>query len=164
MKITGFRVVGLTAPYIRPGGNPKNPSNGVRNCVWLCLATEDGKCGWGEVYAGCYATEVCIAALQRLCSAIVGLDLLQAEHILADLRYQHRYWAMRGIGAQCTSAIEGALWDIVGQVQQKPLWALLGDGRLRPLVLYASAGDSAPVQRALRGLLRRLRRPPRPRR
>jgi L-alanine-DL-glutamate epimerase-like enolase superfamily enzyme len=56
------------------------------------------------------------------------------------VRALNLYWAMRGAGAQSTSAIEAALWDILGQSQGKPVWQILGDGKPRPVVIYASAG------------------------
>ena len=142
MRIEDVVVVALTAPYIRPHTAADYPANGVRNCVWVRLETDSGIVGWGEAYSGCYATEVTIAALQRLKRNLVGSDPLDPSARLAEIRFRNRYWAMRGIGAQTTSAIEAALWDIVGKVRQVPVWRLLGDGTRRPVLLYASAGDS----------------------
>jgi D-galactarolactone cycloisomerase len=149
MKVREIEVVALTAPYIRPHTPPGHPANGVRNCVWVRLDTDEGVSGWGEAYCGCYATEVTIAALQRFRRSLLGKDPLDPGATLRELRFRNRYWAMRGLGAQCTSAIEGALWDIVGQVKQQPVWRLLGDGRTRPVLLYASAGESALPPQAL---------------
>lgn len=142
MKITACKPIALTAPYINPRSTPDDPDNGVRNCVWLCIETDEGVRGWGEVYAGCYATEVAIAALRRLVRCLNGLDPLDTEALLHQFRFKNRYWAMRGIGAQAMSAIEAAIWDIVGQVKGKPLWQLLGDGKPQRVVGYASAGDA----------------------
>ncbi len=67
---------------------------------------------------------------------------MEVTAVLREMRFWNRYWAMRGIGAQTTSAVEAALWDIVGQVKGQPLWQLLGDGKPHPVLLYASDGDN----------------------
>ena len=136
MQIQSVTPIPLTAPYLRPGG-----TDSVRNCVWLRVVTCDGLTGWGEAYCGCYATEVTVAALRRLCAGLAGRDLPDPAAVLADVRFRNRYWAMRGIGAQATSALETALWDIAAQAAGKPLWAMLTDGPPHPVLLYASMGE-----------------------
>jgi L-alanine-DL-glutamate epimerase-like enolase superfamily enzyme len=142
MKITSVEPVALTAPFVPvrdPGGRYQND---VRNCVWLRISTDEGLTGWGEAYCGCYATEVTVASLLRLTRDLVGKNPLDANAVLRDLRFWNRYWAMRGIGAQSTSAVEAALLDIVGQAKGQPIWRLLNDGVPRPVLLYASDGDN----------------------
>ena len=72
----------------------------------------------------------------------MGRDPTDPESLLGHMRFCNRYWAMRGIGAQATSAIEGAVWDIIGKVKRQPVWQLLGDGELHPVLLYASDGGN----------------------
>src|SRR5689334_3522509 len=79
MKITSCKPIALTAPFTHPRSAPDDPDNGVRNCVWLCIETDEGVRGWGEVYAGCYATEVALAALRRLIRCLPGLNPLDTE-------------------------------------------------------------------------------------
>ena len=74
------------------------------------------------------------------------------------VRARNRYWAMRGIGAQSTSALEAALWDIVGQSRSQPVWQLLGDGQPRPVLIYASAGDNSLSPAAIQEEARRYAR------
>lgn len=131
----------LSAPYVRPRTAPDHPSNGIRNCVWLAIETEDGRTGWGEAYCGCYATEVTLAALRRLTAHLAGGGMTDVPAALDEVRYRNRYWAMRGIGAQASSAVEGALYDLAAQEAGVPLWKLLGGGEPRPVMPYASAGE-----------------------
>ena len=141
MKITAVRAIALTAPFIHARSKPDHPGNGVRNCVWARIETDEGLTGWGECYLGCYATQVTVAAIERLSGSIVGRPLDDIGELLSEMRFWNRYWAMRGIGAQSTSAIEGALWDLRGQVERKPVWQLLNEGAApSPVVLYASVG------------------------
>jgi L-alanine-DL-glutamate epimerase-like enolase superfamily enzyme len=143
MKIINVEPVALTGPYDDAGTPLDALSGGVRNCVWARIETDAGIIGWGEAYSGCYATEVTIAAIKRLARSVIGGDALEPIATLQHMRFWNRYWAMRGIGAQSTSAIEAALWDIVGQVKGQPVWQLLGDGQPRPVLLYASNGGNA---------------------
>jgi L-alanine-DL-glutamate epimerase-like enolase superfamily enzyme len=48
---------------------------------------------------------------------------------------------MRGIGAVAASAIEAELFDLYAQGQGKPLCRVLGGGKGRKILAYASAGD-----------------------
>ena len=140
VKISEVTALALTAPYWRYPGHPRN---GVRNCAWVRIDTDAGITGWGEAYCGCYATEVTVAALRRFRRSLIGKSALDPVGTLKEMRFWNRYWAMRGIGAQSTSAIEAALWDIFAQAQNLPLWRLLGDGEPHPLLLYGSAGENS---------------------
>lgn len=106
------------------------------------ITTDEGFTGWGESYSGCYATEVTQAALIRLSAGLVGQNVLDYDGLLANMRFKNRYWAMRGLGAQATSAIEGAVLDLAAQALGQPLWKLLGAAKPEPIVLYASAGEN----------------------
>src|SRR5580700_3239574 len=106
MKISRITSFPLTAPYTVPSLPPDHWAHGLRNCVWLRIDTDEGLSGWGESYCGVHATEVTLAALRRLTRTLVGGDFQEPSEILADVRFDNLYWAARGIGAQCTSAIE----------------------------------------------------------
>jgi L-alanine-DL-glutamate epimerase-like enolase superfamily enzyme len=136
MRVVNAEIVPLSAPYGEPAG-------GLRNCVWLRLDTDEGISGWGEAYCGVYATEVTMAALRRLLPSLLGGDAADPRALMRTVRDRNRYWAMRGIGAQSTSAVEGALWDILGKSRDQPVWQILGDGQPRPVLLYASDGDNS---------------------
>lgn len=135
----------LTAPYVRADTPADHPSNGTRNCVFVRLRTGDGRVGWGEAYSGCYATEVTVAALRRLQRTLLAGDWTDPHATMRAVRFRNLYWAMRGIGAVATSAIEAALFDLHAQAKGEPLWRLLrGDGSDgRKVLAYASAGDGS---------------------
>ncbi|HWP40290.1 MAG TPA: mandelate racemase/muconate lactonizing enzyme family protein [Tepidisphaeraceae bacterium] len=144
MQLRQITVIPLTAPYIRADTPADHPSNGLRNCVWVRIDTEDGRSGWGEAYSGCYATEVTIAALHRVQRAVQECRSDDPAQIMREVRFRNRYWAMRGIGAGAISAIESAVYDLYAQKQGKPLWQVLGGDRPAGRVLaYASAGDNS---------------------
>ncbi|MFZ0634043.1 MAG: mandelate racemase/muconate lactonizing enzyme family protein [Candidatus Acidiferrales bacterium] len=142
MKIVSIEPIALTAPYLPMLPLPEPPKSNGRNCVWTRIETDDAITGWGEAYCGCYATDVTVAAIRRHSRSIIGMDPSDPDPVLKHMRFCNRYWGMRGIGAQATSAIEGALWDIVGKIHNQPVWKLLGDGKQHPVMIYASDGGN----------------------
>jgi L-alanine-DL-glutamate epimerase-like enolase superfamily enzyme len=157
MKITRMEILPLTAPYLRADTPADHPANGVRNCVFVRLTADDGRTGWGEPYWGCYATEVVIASLKRLERSLLNGPTDDPFQTMRRVRFQNLYWAMRGIGASATSAIESAVYDLHAQSQGKPLWRILGDGVARPVLAYASAGDNSFSPDEIAKQVRRLR-------
>jgi L-alanine-DL-glutamate epimerase-like enolase superfamily enzyme len=142
MSIRGLEIIPLTAPYIRADTPPDHPANGTRNCVFVRLTSDGGRIGWGEAYCGCYATQVTIAALRRLERSLLDGPTDDPAETIRRVRFQNRYWAMRGIGAAATSAIESAVFDLHAQLLGQPLWRILNDAA-RPVLAYASAGDNS---------------------
>jgi L-alanine-DL-glutamate epimerase-like enolase superfamily enzyme len=150
-------IIPLTAPYRRADTPPDHPSNGTRNCVFVRLTADDGRIGWGEAYSGCYATEVTVAALRRLERALLNGPTDDPVETMRRVRFQNRYWAMRGIGAGAISAIESAVYDLHAQSLGQPLWKVIGDGTARPVMAYASAGDNSFSPDEIFAQVRRLR-------
>jgi L-alanine-DL-glutamate epimerase-like enolase superfamily enzyme len=168
MSIRRIDIIPLTAPYLRADTPPDHPSNGTRNCVFLRIESNDGLVGWGEAYCGCYATEVTVAALRRLersLRSVASSAIDDPAEAMRVVRFQNRYWAMRGIGACATSAIESALLDLYAQRKGLPLWRVLvqqsvhgaaaSDGH--KALAYASAGDFSFSPEGIFRQARRLR-------
>lgn len=152
-----LEIIPLTAPYVRADTPADHPSNGVRNCVFVRLTASDGRVGWGEAYSGCYATEVTIAALRRMERSLLACESDDPFETMRTVRFRNLYWAMRGIGAVASSAIEAAVFDLYAQAQRKPLWQLLNDGKNRKVLAYASAGDNSFSPEEIFNQARRLR-------
>jgi L-alanine-DL-glutamate epimerase-like enolase superfamily enzyme len=111
----------------------------------LVRVEADGAVGWGECEASpltsiaSFVTPLSHSACHPVTDSVIGqrlddvtdiarisaevrarsLDLLQAEHTL--------------------SGIEIALWDLLGRVQGRPIWQLLGYERSHPKTPYASS-------------------------
>jgi len=93
------------------------------NMVWLRVRTDEGVSGLGETYFGARAVEAYVheSAAPRL----LGKDPRQIERIARDLQ---PYVGFSGTGAEARgrSAIDVALWDLLGHVTGQPLYQLLG--------------------------------------
>jgi len=116
-------------------------------------AQSAGLAGWGEadpLWFPIYSSEMSAAAfivLERvLLPAVVGRDFASAEDLLAAIAFAR--------GNQfAKSAIECAFWDLLAKAQGRPLAALLGGTRTRPV-----AGVSIGIQESPAKLLAEIER------
>ena len=100
---------------------------------WLLLRIEttDGEVGWGEAIGDLH--EEVEAALGAACARIIGREVDQIERLRQELLYG-RFWRDGPVLNTVASAIEMALWDLLGKSVGAPLHELLG-GRVRDKVL-----------------------------
>jgi L-alanine-DL-glutamate epimerase-like enolase superfamily enzyme len=122
----------------------------------LRLETDDGLVGWGEGKnaagsAGHYSTLVHLLN-NEFCPRIIGRDPADVTFIWEDLYngVRSKKAAMaghsmpeisrRGLTIAAISAIDIAIWDILGKSQNKPVWQLLGGRKADRLPAYASGG------------------------
>tara|TARA_B110000046_G_scaffold107073_1_gene114481 strand:- start:2618 stop:3796 length:1179 start_codon:yes stop_codon:yes gene_type:complete len=122
----------------------------------LRLETDDGLIGWGEAKnaagsAGDYGTLVHLLNTE-FGPRIIGRDPADVTWIWEDLYNGVRAekartsghvmpeLARRGLTVSAISAIDIALWDILGKADAKPVWQLLGGRKADRLRAYASGG------------------------
>ncbi len=104
--------------------------------IVLELRTDAGLSGWGEVcpiphYLPAYANGV-IPAIQELAPILIGADAVGPEALLAKCEAHligHPY---------AKSALDLALWDLLGKAADLPLYQLLGGRRMDAAPLYHS--------------------------
>jgi L-alanine-DL-glutamate epimerase-like enolase superfamily enzyme len=129
----------------------------------LRVETDDGIVGWGEGKnaagsAGNYAALVHLLN-HEFGPRIIGRDASEITQIWEDLYNGSRAkaaaapvpasdaLARRGLTVAAISAIDIALWDILGKALDRPIWALLGGRSAERLPAYASGGwaDAAGI-------------------
>lgn len=126
------------------------------------IATDTGIVGWGEGKngAGSAGTYAALAALvnDEMGPSIVGRDPRDISLIWDDLYNGDRaalarqrghvlpQLSRRGHTIAAISAIDLALWDILGKSLGVPVWRLLGGARDRRLPAYGSGGWAGPEQ------------------
>lgn len=121
------------------------------------ISCDNGLCGWGEAF-GHLANPVTEQALCTLIAPIfIGQPLPDSPQAIADVMQQAEQ-ALHAFGRSgpvryALSAVDIALWDALGQRQNRPLWQLLGASRQR-IERYASLvsydNDPAAVARQVR--------------
>lgn len=129
MKITGIRTVTVHA--------------GDRNWVLVRVETnEPGLYGWGEGTLE-WKTRAVVGCVEDFAPMLIGRDPRDINY-LTELMVKHSFWPLGVIGLTAVSAIEQALWDILGKDCGKPVWQLLGGKARERVRVYAHVGSTIP--------------------
>jgi D-galactarolactone cycloisomerase len=134
MKIKAIRAAGLR------GGTPEGGwANEIKpsDCIHTLIAvyTDEGVVGWGSAFTNDALVEGSLRVLEPL---YLGKNPLEPERVSEKL-HANTFWLGRGGAITHTiSAIDIAMWDILGKATGQPVGRLLG-GRYRDRVRpYAS--------------------------
>lgn len=168
MKITTIEVMRIAIPFDahrRPPAeqettfNAASPSLSRMETLLVKVTSDSGLVGWGEAF-GHLANPVTEQALSSLVAPFfLQKALPDSQQAIAALM-QSAEQALHAFGRSgpvryALSAMDIALWDLLGQQRQQPLWQLLGATRQRveryaSLVSYANDPQevAAQVQRA----------------
>jgi L-alanine-DL-glutamate epimerase-like enolase superfamily enzyme len=103
------------------------------NWFWVRLHTDAGVTGIGESYPG---TEAHRGALKELAPYVLGKDPTRIERLWQDLFYRVSYQPWGGADFRVLTAINLALWDILGKVAGLPVYKLLGGQAQEKLMVY----------------------------
>ena len=111
-----------------------------KDLLWVKVETDAGISGLGEgtVEGKSYIVAEAISLLKN--RHIIGKDPFNIEEIFLSL-YRNEYWQGGPIMMTVLSAIEIALWDIIGKTLNQPIWRLLG-GKVRDSVKAYANGWS----------------------
>jgi len=103
------------------------------NILWVEIHTDAGVVGLGETFLGARAIEAYIH--ETAAPYLLGKDPLQIErHDTALIGYLG--YASSGAETRGRSAVNIALWDILGQVSGQPLYQLLGGASRESIAIY----------------------------
>lgn len=115
------------------------------NWAFVKVYTDEGIDGVGEGTLE-YKENALVAAVEHIKSYLVGKDPRQIERHCHDI-YRDAYWRGGPVLMSALSAVETALWDILGKSLGVPVYTLLG-GKVRDRVrIYANgwfAGAKTP--------------------
>jgi L-alanine-DL-glutamate epimerase-like enolase superfamily enzyme len=103
-----------------------------------CLAlvrieTDEGHVGWGEGIAHWREAAIATKALidGGYAALVIGRDPIDVIPIWRDMCMHSFWYGVEGIAAFAISAVDMALWDVLGKVQGQPVAKLLG-GLVQP--------------------------------
>jgi L-alanine-DL-glutamate epimerase-like enolase superfamily enzyme len=159
MRVTDVRTILLTSAW---GADPAWYEDGPtgeaeppwRSSALVVVDTDEGVSGLGETVMGYFcpeAVEPIVALLRRaLVDPARVLDPLRPEACTAELAQRIMWWGRTGMALSVLSAVDMALWDILGKAEGRPVHALLGGAAHARLLAYASGGTGAwPLEATL---------------
>ncbi len=139
-----MKITNVTPFLVGPKSSPDGWSRG-QIVVFVKLETDTGLVGWGEAYALSHRErairEIIVAlgdTMKRMPEASPRAFMCCIAKPMASKHPGIDY-------ASATSAIEIALWDLVGKSAEMPVHALLGGAIIDKVPVYANAWDS-PVR------------------
>lgn len=141
-KVETFILQG-SSKYRNPRGDEE--AHGIHQCLLVRIETDDGLVGWSDsetqpaVAAACiHAGESGSGLFEGLAALLIGRDPFEIECIWDDLFTGSIYYGRRGAALQAISAVDIALYDIMGKAIGQPVYKLLGGARRNKIQAYAS--------------------------
>ena len=117
------------------------------NWVFVKVYTDEGVTGVGEATLE-YKEKALIGAVEHIREYLIGKDPRTIEKHFHDI-YRDAYWRGGAVLMSALSAVETALWDILGKSLGVPVWQLLGgkvNERVRIYVNGWFAGAKTPEE------------------
>jgi len=137
MKIK--KVIGYSLSSTYGDGNVFGQPEGVKSIGLVEVHTDSGLVGIGETYTGVYVPELIEPIVKTIESLVVDKNPLDIEDVYNSMEIP--FVSMNGFVRSIIGAIEIALWDIKGQVEEKPIYELLSDTYTDDFGVYASGGS-----------------------
>ncbi|OED36963.1 hypothetical protein AB833_25365 [Chromatiales bacterium (ex Bugula neritina AB1)] len=158
MKITDIRTTLLSVPFTDP---PQTGFLTLDNIDLLIveIETENGLTGIGYLHplaGGMRTIEMCIHEMLK--PVLLGEDASDPAALWQKLWMSTFIQGRMGITVMAMSALDIALWDLVGIAREEPLWKVWG-GEGRPLPIYGSGcyrglGHDGMIEKAERYVAR----------
>ena len=111
---------------------------------WVRIYTDNGKIGLGETWY--LPQSVAMVIHELFAPQLIGLNPINKDEIWTKLFNLMSVFTYSGSELRALSAIDIALWDIVGQQFEEPIYNLLG-GKVRDKVkIYNTIGSYGDYQ------------------
>lgn len=107
----------------------------VLGSVVVEVEAEDGTVGVGVSTGGALAGWIIEHHLKRF---VVGQSVTQMEKIWDQMYRATMFYGRKGLVMNAISAIDLALWDLLGKLRQEPVYALIGGAVRDEIAFYAT--------------------------
>lgn len=154
MKIVDVEAIPLRLPKVLPIGD------GTQDCLVVKVYTDEGIVGIGEAHTSPYVLKQVIDAPMSHVSAIglkeviLGEDPTNIEYLWEKMYAKSRVFGRRGAAIHALSAIDIALWDILGKALNQPVYKLLGGSFRQEIPAYASDLAYETAEESVEAVLR----------
>ena len=112
-----------------------------RNFVTLKIMTEDGIHGLGDATLNGRELAVVTYLRDHVVPLLIGRDARRIEDIWQYL-YKGAYWRRGPVAMTAISAVDVALWDILGKAANMPVYRLLGGASRDGVLVYGHANGT----------------------
>jgi L-rhamnonate dehydratase len=131
------------------------PFEQLPSAIIAVVKTDQGITGFGMGAGGGAAIKIIHEHLRHL---LVGANPLRVETLWDQMYTAGLFYGRRGLFPMALSAVDNALWDIVGKHADKTVHSLLGGKPNDRVAIYQTAGDVTEGKRlGIRHFKRRLR-------
>ena len=135
---------GASGPF--PGRRDNRHTCAYPDVMSTVLVTVEagGLVGYGEAHAPVAPRVAHTIVIDLLAPLLIGQDARQI-----DVLWERMFSAMRlrshtqGFMAEAIAGVDIALWDLLGQQRQEPIWLMLGGAHQRRLPVYSSGVPGA---------------------
>ncbi|MGH2390497.1 MAG: mandelate racemase/muconate lactonizing enzyme family protein [Chloroflexota bacterium] len=139
MRITEVEPIVLRLPDLRP-----DDCDGTQDTLLVRVHTDEGLIGIGEADTSPeIARAVVLAPISHLIArglreVLIGQDPFDVVRLWHDMYHASIYYGRQGVALQAMSAVDIALWDLIGQASDRPVWSMLGGRHRERVRVYAS--------------------------
>ena len=107
--------------------------------LWVSIHTDNGLVGLGETYP---AADSCEAVVRKqLAPLLLGRDAREIDRLWNDMFLAVGYHGWAGAELRAISAIDVALWDLLGKFTGQPVYQLLGGKSREGIRTYNTCYD-----------------------
>lgn len=115
------------------------PDDIMPGLLLVRIHTDSGYIGHGETYYGPHAVQALVH--DWMAHRLLGADALAIENHWRFFYERFANFGVRGAELRAISAIDLALWDLLGQVCGQPIYRLLGGPVRDKVAVYNSCGN-----------------------
>jgi len=112
---------------------------GAVNWLWVRIHTDTGVVGLGETYPAAESAEAVL--VHSLSKVLLGRDPRQIDRLWADMLLAVGYHGWAGAEMRAISAVDIALWDLIGKATGQPVYQLLGGKSRDRIRIYNTCYD-----------------------
>ena len=125
---------------------PSDSMSGFRFHGWLVVEifTDTGHVGIGNAALSPRLTKQAIDLYLK--PVLMGKDPWETEYLWQQMYRQTMAFGRKGVGMVAISAVDIAIWDLLGKATGQPVYRLLGGRTKRRIPVYASKLYSQPLE------------------
>ncbi len=118
---------------------------GAITYLWVRIHTDEGLIGLGESYPNAEAEAAVVHS--RLAAVLLGKDPSAIDRLWADMFLAVSYSGWGGAEMRAISAVDIALWDLLGKATGQPIYKLLGGASRQSIRIYNTCYDRLDFNR-----------------